>query len=500
MLRVAGNLKRTCAGSSRREILVAGSLQGLAAGMSGLTGQLAGNSRAFAVSGSSESAAVANRGTGKAKSVICLFLFGGWSQLETFDMKPGAPAEIRGPYRSIDSTVPGLQVCEHLPLLSQRMHQLALIRSVNSPDANHNTCMILTGHDGTVSGTATKAFNPGIPRDRPYFMSALQYLRDREGITGTDSQLPQHMCVPNRLGLLEGYYRTGPYGGLLGSRYDPVCTQFGRNGENLFQPGGVAAETLNLLPDGTAFGAEMTLNRLDRRKDLLEQLELERRRLMTSPAIGRYSFREQQVLQLLTSDRVKTALDLQQESMALRDRYGWNLFGQSVLLSRRLVEHGVPLVTAIWDCTKEGPDISGLGWDTHWDHFKACEGWLLPGVDRAISSLLDDLSVRGMLEETLVVVLSEMGRTPQVNSRAGRDHWVGTYCALMAGAGIQPGAVYGASDATASYVADSPVSPQDLLATVYHLAGFQPETMVYDNQNRPSSLYGDGQAIRGILL
>src|SRR5205823_14893350 len=180
------------------------------------------------------------------------------------------------------------------------------------------------------------------------------------------------------------------------------------------------------------------------------------------------------------------------EPLALRERYGWNLFGQSVLLSRRLVEAGVPLVTAIWDCTKEGSDIATLGWDTHWDHFKACEGWLLPGLDRALSALLDDLEDRGLLDETLVVCISEMGRTPQVNGRAGRDHWVGSYCALFAGAGVRPGAVHGRSDRVAAYVTDNPVSPQDLLATVYHLCGVGPDATVTDRIGRPLSLYGDG--------
>ncbi|MFN0198402.1 MAG: DUF1501 domain-containing protein [Planctomycetaceae bacterium] len=489
MLRLFGNAKRTCDGTTRRELLVAGGLQGLGLGMAGMLGQ------AHAMPAISD-----ERPTGKAKSVICLFLFGGWSQLETFDMKPEAAAEIRGPYKPISSTIPGLQVCEHLPMLSQRMHQVGLIRSLTTNDPTHNTSRVLTGFPSTTRGlTQGGGINPGIVGDRPYFMSALQYLRERQGERTDSEQLPPNFCLPNRLGLLEGYNRTGPYGGILGSRFDPLCTQFGNNGEHLFEPGGVNAETLNFVPDGAVLHPEMTLNRLDRRRSLLEQVEAQRRDLAESSAVARYAFREDQVMRLLTSDRIRQVLDLKREPAELRDKYGWNLFGQSVLLSRRLVENGVPLVTAIWDCTRESQDISLLGWDTHWDHFKACEGWLLPGIDRAISALLDDLTARGMLDETLVVVLSEMGRTPQVNSRSGRDHWTGTFCALLAGAGIQPGAVYGSSDAIASYVADLPVSPQDLLATVYHTVGYGPETMIYDNQNRPTPLYGEGHAIDGVM-
>ncbi|MBX9625051.1 MAG: DUF1501 domain-containing protein [Gemmataceae bacterium] len=305
------------------------------------------------------------------------------------------------------------------------------------------------------------------------------------------------MCVPNRLGLLEGYHRTGPYGGILGPRFDPVCTRFGNAGEMLFQPNGVRPDTLAFVPAGAEPAPEITLDRLDARAGLLDQLEGERRRVLTAAA--GYDDARRRAVDLVTSGRFRRALDVKAEAPAVRDRYGWNLFGQSVLLAHRLVEAGVPLVTAIWDCTREGQDIATLGWDTHWDHFKACDGWLLPGLDRALSALLDDLGDRGLLDETLVVCLSEMGRTPRVNGRAGRDHWVGSYCALFAGAGVRPGAAYGRSDKVAAYVTENPVSPQDLLATVYHLCGVGPDTTVTDRLGRPLSLYGDGLPVRALL-
>lgn len=486
MFRILGSPKRVCDGSTRRELLVAGGLGALGLPLGVISHP------AEVIAGAAPQ--------GKAKSVICLFLFGGWSQLETFDMKPGAAEEIRGPYQPIASSIPGLQVCEHLPLLSRRMHQTALIRSLTTPDPTHNTCRVLTGFNSQ-SGSLLKGqgINPAIAGDRPYFLSALQYLRERHRDSIGDANLLSNVCVPNRLGYLEGYNRTGPYGGILGSRFDPLCTQFGKNGEHLFEPRGVNAETLSYVPEGAVPHPALTLDRLDRRRSLLEQVESQRRDLHESVAVGRYQFREDQAMRLLTSDRIREVLDINREPPTVRDRYGWNLFGQSVLMSRRLVEHGVPLVTAIWDCTKESSDISMLGWDTHWDHFKACEGWLLPGIDQAISSLIDDLTDRGLLEETLVVVISEMGRTPRVNSRTGRDHWTGTFCALLCGGGTKPGVVYGTSDATASYVADLPVDPQDLLATVYHCVGYGSDTMIYDNQNRPSPLYGEGHVIDGVL-
>lgn len=472
MFRILGNPKRSCSGVTRRELLVAGGLGALGVG----------------------TAAAAATSPPKAKSVICLFLFGGWSQLETFDLKPHAPEAIRGPYKPVASAVPGFPVCELLPQLAKRTDRVAVVRSVRSDDANHNTSRILSGRDATLGGTATKGVNPGIPHDWPFFMSALHHVRERGGKLPR-GLLPPHVCVPNRLGLLEGYTRTGPYGGILGPRFDPVCTRFGNTGDMLFQPNGVRPDTLGFTPAGADAGPAVTLDQLSTRASLLDQFEAARRGVDASG----FGDTRRRALDLLTSDQFRRALDVKAEAPALRDRYGWNLFGQSVLLSRRLVEAGVPLVTAIWDCTKEGTDIATLGWDTHWDHFKACEGWLLPGLDRALSTLLDDLTERGLMDETLVVCLSEMGRTPQVNGRAGRDHWVGSYCALFAGAGVQPGAVYGRSDKIAAYVTDGPVSPQDVLATVYHLAGVEPDATIRDRLGRQLPLHGEGTPIRAIL-
>lgn len=480
MFRILGNPKRTCDGLTRRELLVAGGTAGL--------GLATGNA-----------APTSQQPVKKAKSVICLFLFGGWSQLETFDVKPDAPDGVRGPYKAIPSALPGFRVCDKIPLLGQRLDRVAVVRSVQSNDANHNTSDILTGRHATIGGTALKGINPGIPHDWPYFMSAMHHIRERNGELPAHSPLPANMCVPNRLGLLEGYNRTGPFGGFIGAKHDPICTRFGRTGEKLFQPDGVRGGTLSFAPAGIELGTDVTLDQLSRRADLLQQFERGRADAMRSAASTKLDASRQQALDLVTSERFRRALDVNAEPAKLRDRYGWNLFGQSVLLSRRLVEAGVPLVTAIWDCSKEDNDIAHLGWDTHWDHFKACEGWLLPGLDAALSSLLDDLEARGMMDDTLVVVLSEMGRTPKVNGRAGRDHWVGAYCAMFAGAGVRPGVVYGKTDRIASAVTENPVSTQDLLATVYHLCGISSDTVIHDRQRRELSLYGDGRPVQGIL-
>jgi hypothetical protein len=488
MLRLLGNAKQVCQPLTRRETL-------FAAGAS-LPALLA----PAAVGGLGPSAALASPtvATPRAKSVICLFLFGGWSQYETFDPKPEAAVEVRGPFQSIPSCLPGLRVGEYLPQLARRMDRLALVNSVNSADANHNTSLILTGREAVKGGTATKGFNPGIPFDWPFFMSALQAL-GAPRTTPADGAMPNNLCLPNRLGRLEGYWRTGPYGGFLGPQFDPVCTQTGKAGERLFQPGGVDFQQLSFTPAGAALGPDLSLDLLSRRQSLLTQLESARPALDRSASVRKYSHAQQQSLDLLTSERFRTALDLSREPVETRERYGRNLFGQSVLTARRLVEAGVPLVTALWDCTLESSDIALLSWDTHWDHFQACREWLLPGFDSALAALLDDLEQRGLLDETLVLVISEMGRTPKINTRSGRDHWVGTYPALFAGAGINPGTVYGRSDAQGAYVAADPVQPADLLATVYHLCGVPADTHIVDTLGRPLSLYGPGSPIHGIL-
>ena len=218
MFRILGNPKRSCAGASRRDLLLAGG---------------------FGLLGGFNAASAAPLPKPKAKSVICLFLFGGWSQLETFDMKPDAPTAVRGPYKPIASALPGFPVCEHLPLMARRMNKVSVVRSVHSNDASHNTSLALTGKHATLGGTAIKGINPGIPSDWPYFMSALHHVRERTGDFAANSAIPNHVCVPNRLGLLEGYTRTGPYGGILGAKFDPVCTRVGNNGELLFNPNGV---------------------------------------------------------------------------------------------------------------------------------------------------------------------------------------------------------------------------------------------------------------------
>jgi len=227
------------------------------------------------------------------------------------------------------------------------------------------------------------------------------------GPRGDSRGTGDNLCLPNRLGRLEGYWRTGPYGGFLGPQFDPVCTQAGKAGERLFQPGGIDFQQLSFTPAGATLGPDLSLDLLSKRQSLLEQLEGARPALDRSAAVRKYTHAQQQSLDLLTSERFRSALDLSREPVETRERYGRNLFGQSVLTARRLVEAGVPLVTALWDCTLESSDIALLSWDTHWDHFQACREWLLPGFDTALAALLDDLDLSAQSPDTLVLVISD---------------------------------------------------------------------------------------------
>lgn len=480
MLRILGSPKLACDGLTRRDLLIAGGLGALHC----------------AAPGGTPSPVAAALPPRRAKSVICLFLFGGISSLDTFDLKPDAPAEIRGEFHPIPTSVPGLQISNYLPQLAERMHRFALVRSVTSTESNHDYCTTLTGHPGRISLL--------IPSegDWPCFASALEYLHERSGRIPRGTGLPANICLPNRMNILQGTPQAGPYGGFLGRRYDPVCTRVGKIGDAMNRLGGVGPRQLDFALQGTELSPDVTLDRLNHRQSLLEQLDTQRRAFAGRPTVDSFNRGQALALDLITSSATKRALDLNQEPHALRERYGWNFFGQTALMARRLVEAGVPLVTAVWDSTQSvnvGADISHRSWDTHWDHYKACKGWLLPGFDQTASALIDDLEQRGLLDETLVVCLSEMGKTPWVNKDAGRDHWVASYCVLFAGAGIQGGAVLGRTDRIASLVAADPVSPQDVLATVYHCLGYGPETTIRDPQGRVLTLYDAGKPIQPLL-
>ncbi|HUG17885.1 MAG TPA: DUF1501 domain-containing protein [Planctomycetaceae bacterium] len=475
MLRLRGRNQSTCEGLSRRELVQAGG-----AGLFGLS---------LPKLLSAEAQKPSQRAT--AKNVIFLFLFGGPSQLETFDMKPDAPAAIRGPFQSIASRTPGLRICEHLPRTAGLSDRLSIIRTMSHPYNDHSGGghYIQTGHRWPIP--IGGGFN-ATPDDWPSIGSVFNYTTAQQAAL-PETDLPTYMVVPNSLGRIQTYsvqlVRPGEYAGWLGRGWDPITTAIDKRDSKdnpYFRD--CTDDELQFQLQGMASPETLTLNRLSRRRSLLEQFDSERDRIDRNQSTSVYDKFREQALGLVTSEKTRIALDIRQEPDALRDRYGRNLFGQSTLMARRLIEAGSRFVTVHWDC----PD--GYSWDSH-THSNDVKNHLIPGLDNALASLIEDLSDRGMLDETLVVCLGEMGRTPQANGNWGRNHWSTLFPAVLAGAGVQGGMLFGESDKDAAYAVTPPVSPEDLAATIYHALGIDPEMRIPDRQNRPVPLIENGRVL-----
>lgn len=427
----------------------------------------------------------------RAKSVIFLFLFGGPSQLETFDMKPEAPEGVRGPFRPIASRTTDLLICEHLPGVAQSSDKLCVIRTMSHPYNDHSSAghYIQTGHPWHVP--IGGGFN-ATDKDWPAMGSVVEYLDQQHERPG-DRALSSYVYVPNRMGHLQTYStrldRPGQYAGWLGRGYDAMATDIRkRDAKDNPYFRDCTDDELDFRLQGMATGPELTLDRLRHRQSLLEQFDVERRRAERSLGVAAYNRLQERAFALVTSEQTRTALDIRQEPDQLRDRYGRNLFGQSTLMARRMIEAGARFVTVGWDA------VDGYSWDSH-THSNDVQQHLLPGLDRALSALLIDLDERGLLDETLVVCLGEMGRTPKANARWGRNHWSTLFPAVLAGAGIRGGTVYGRSDKDAAFPLEQVVRPEDLAATIYHALGIDPELRIPDPQNRPVPLVDDGRAL-----
>src|SRR5262245_39904562 len=486
MIRVLGGPKRLCDGLTRRDLLHVGSLGLLGLGL----GQTDLVSRAQASAPKADRPPTSSLpGFGKAKSCILLFMYGSPSQLETFDPKPDAPVEIRGEFGCIPSSIPGLNVCDRLPRVAQVMDKVTLIRSVSHPYPIHGVAFATTGIPRI---DVPLELNPKDPNHWPFIGSVVDYVDGhRPGrAVGQRSPMPRNLGLPwafssARVGEVP---RSGPYGGFLGQAYDPVCTEFvgratkaarktllERVWEDVEPYRGITPESRFELSTVSNLPPELTLDRLDRRRTLLEQLEGVRR--AADAAASRSSGVDRHramAYELAGSPAVRRAFDLGEEQDETRLLYGMTLFGQAPLTARRLVEAGGRFITVFWD--EYG--LAGTGWDTHWDHFPRMKDELLPGLDVTFSGLLMDLDRRGLLNETLVVLLSEHGRTPRIASTVpggGRDHWSRCYSVVMAGGGIARGRVIGRSDKIASDPIERRVSPKDILATIYHLLGIDPK-------------------------
>ena len=404
---------------------------------------------------------------GQAKSVIFLFLFGGPSQLETFDMKPEAPAETRGPFQPIACRTPGLRISEHLPLTAAVSDKFTVLKTLSHSYNDHSG----GGHYGQTGHRWKIPIGGGFnatPEDWPSMGAVVGRQATVEG-THSATGLPGYVVVPNSLGRLQEYKvqlrRPGEYAGWLGHAWDPLTTRIEKkdNGDNPYWRKMADAE-LTYAIEGLSRDPELTLHRTGRREDLLKQFDTFRASVLSGSRVEAFSEFQKQALALVSSENTRAALDVMREPDALRDRYGRHLFGQSTLVARRLVEAGVRFVTVHYDC------VDGYSWDSHRASTDLKKN-LLPTADQALSALLEDLDERGMLDETLVVCMGEMGRTPRANKNWGRDHWSTLFPAVLAGAGIKRGAVIGETDRDAGYAVSTPYSPEDLAATIYETVG-----------------------------
>ena len=462
-------------GLTRRDALYLGLSSGMA--LAGAAG-----------AGSAPLASGGSRGPGNARSCILLYLFGGPSHIDIWDMKPDAPSEVRGEFRPIDTNVPGIRITEHLPHLARRMDRCAIIRSLTHGDSSHGSAshIMLTGRRPRVAGEV-----PPLPDDFPHYGSVLDRLRPpRPGVLPFVS-LPWIMSTSTNI-------VPGQNGGFLGRAADPFRLEPAVEMERGFE-----------LPLA-ALSPGVPLSRLRVRRKLLEQME---RGLVGHPAAREAGAIHRRAFDALLAGEFWRAFDLSSEPAGLRERYGMNVFGQGALLARRLAEAGVPLITVYWPDRKEPEAYINNGsrdsvavpaWDTHGykvgntPNFPRLRDHNLPPLDMALSTLLDDLRERGLLDTTLVVVTGEFGRTPRVNPDGGRDHYGNVFSALLAGGGIRGGQVYGSSDATGAFPHEDPVTPGDFAATLYHCLGIRPTAEVRDREDRPHVI-ADGQPIRALL-
>ena len=474
MITMLGSPRQCCDGLTRRETLQAGSLSLLG----GLLGTQAG---AVTTAPSSR--------PGKAKSVIVLYLLGGAPTQDMWDLKPLAPDGIRGEFNPIDTNVPGIQLCEHLPKSARWMDRAAIVRTVNHKAGCHNPMPSLTGYPEPLPSI-------GVVQDHlpPSMGSVCEYL-NKDG-----RELPAYVHMPCMLGWGQHIRRAGPYGGFLGRQYDPLFTEC-EPYSDAPSPGQYHPQVVKGVPrlPTAALPAGLTLDRLDRRKQLTEQFDDQ---LRDTEARDQFLRSQEGALTLLTSRSVRDAFDVESVDPALRDQYGRTLFGSSALIARKLAEAGVRFINVTWDIfwTRPGK-LDGAGWDTHSRNFAILKETLLPNYDQTFNGLMEDLSESGLLDETLVVVMSDMGRTPKINDKeAGRDHWTFCYSVMFAGAGIRGGTIYGESDDQAAYVKDSPVSPADINATIYQCLGIDPDMHVADSAGQPVRVGLDGRVIDDILV
>lgn len=413
------------------------------------------------------------------KSLIFLYLYGGPSQIDIWDMKPDAPVEYRGEFQPIQTSVPGTIMCEHLPRMARLAQHYSIIRSLHHVCRNHQPA-----GSWMLTGVNPQSDNAAQLRPRPDDPPALGSLAAR--LAPAPGGVPPFVMLPARLHDQGSSFR-GQTGGWLGTTADPLLIQ-----QDPSSP--------TFRVDSFEQQEGVPLERLSRRRNLLA--ELDDRTIRAEPGPQAMTEFHQQAFDLITSRRGQSAFDLTQEPTHVRDRYGRNRFGQGVLLARRLIEAGARVVT-VSDCTMNGHHE----WDTHRNNFNTLRNTLLPRLDLAYTALLEDLLARGLLEDTVVYLGGEFGRTPRVGqggitaagaSADGRDHYPNVFCGIFAGGQTRPGILYGASDARAASPSRDPVTMEDLAATLLADMGLNPEAMVYTRENRPVPV-SHGRVLHGLL-
>lgn len=486
MIRLFGNPRTLCDGITRRDLLHLGGLSLLGLNLADFS-RLQAAQRVAATTGP----------FGRAKSCILVYLVGAPPQHETFDPKPDAPAEIQGEMRAIASAVPGVQICERLPRVAKIADRLTIVRSMTHPWPFHAINYALAGIPQV--NTRVEA-DPNDRAEWPFIGSVVDYLAARQKPL-TQWALPRNIALPFPVYAHVNFRLLGgPYAGFLGQQYDPLWTAFDAPGTRevpvLAEGSGKLDPFAGIKPtDRFELGPKATedsptLARLGLRRALLEQLDAARRDLETHDRVAGFDRQQQRAYELLSSGGLARALDVQQEREAMRQHYGMNLFGQSLLAARRVIEAGGKFVSVFWDTYSHFAN----GWDTHSNHYPRLKEFLLPVFDHSFPAFLVDMEARGLLDETLILCLSEHGRTPQLNNRpgSGREHWSRVYSVCLAGAGVRRGQVVGESDKIGGDVKTDPLSPKDILASAFHLLGIDPHTLVTDALGRPVPVAGDG--------
>ena len=456
----------TGSGVSRRHFLQAGAFASLGLSLPSrlLRAEAAGT--AFKQPSSGQARA------GSIRSCILIYFYGGPSHLDTWDMKPSAPREVRGEFRPVSTSVPGMQVCEHLPRMARLAHKWSVIHSMHHPMTNHNAAAV----EAMCGRTPLRGDLELLDDDAlsfPSYGAVLSYLTPDSPIGLPHVALPHVMHNVVQL--------PGQTAGFLGAAYerfqiisDPNAPQFD-------------VSTLKLPPD-------VSSNRLQVRSQLLSVIDRQAASPQETPQRRSIEEHYGKAFALLRSEAVRRSLDIAKEPTALRDRYGRNTLGQSMLLARRLVESGVRFVN-VNDRVYNGQDAN---WDSHQSVFPRHRDHLLPPADQGLTALLEDLDGRGLLDTTLVVAMGEFGRSPRINANAGRDHWPHCYSVVLAGGGIKGGRVLGASDKIGAYPATDPVSPGDLAATIFSSFGLDPSREIRDFTGRPYRL-AEGRPLTALL-